>query len=95
MKGKITLMTWNVQKASTDFPRDCRFVEVLRYIQKKSVKIIFLSEIASREQGILWIKSRKLFGVLIYGRKQQYFFGMIVLKIWKSKGTKNGYQIGL
>jgi len=88
MKGKITLMTWNVQKASTDFPRDCRFVEVLRYIQKKSVKIIFLSEIASREQGILWIKSRKLFGVLIYGRKTAIF-------LWDDCAEdleKQGYQ---
>ena len=53
MKGKIKLMTWNVQKASIDFPRGCRFVEILRYIQETSVKIVFLSEITSREQVIL------------------------------------------
>ena len=34
MKGKSKLMTWNVQKASIDFPRGCRFVEILRYVQK-------------------------------------------------------------
>ena len=27
--------------------------------------------------------------------KQQYFLGMIGLKIRKSKGARNGYQIGL
>ena len=32
MKGKIKLITWNVQKASIDFPGGCRFVEILRYI---------------------------------------------------------------
>ena len=58
MKDKIKLMTWNVQKASIDFPRGCRFVEILRYIQKTSVKIVFLSEITSSKQGILSIKSR-------------------------------------
>ena len=34
MKGKIKLITWNVQKASVDFPGGCRFVQTLRYIQK-------------------------------------------------------------
>jgi len=74
MKGKIKLMTWNLQKASLNFPRGCRFVEILRCIQKTSVKIVFLSEITSREQGIgLGLKSRKLFGVVVYGRKTAIF----------------------
>ena len=73
MKGTIMLMTWNVQKVSIDFPRGYRFVEILRYIQKTSVKIVFLSEIASREQGIVWRKSRELCGVVVYGRKTAVF----------------------
>ena len=81
MKSKTKLTTWNVQKASIDFPRGCRSVEILRYIQKTSVKIVFLSEITSREQGILWINSRKLFGVVVYDQM-------------KCKGAKSGYQIG-
>ena len=52
LKGKIKLITWNVQKASIDFPRGCRFVEILRHVQKTSVRIAIFSEITSREQGI-------------------------------------------
>ena len=84
-----------MQKASIDFPRGCRFVEIMRNTQKTSVNIAFLYEIISREQSILWIKSRKLFGVVVYGRKQQCFLEMIGLKIGKSKVAKNGYQIRL
>ena len=95
MKGKIKLMTWNVQKASIDFPRGCRIVEILRYVQKTSVKIAFFSEITSREQGILWIKSKKFLGWSFMEEKQQYFLGIIELKSGKSKGAKNGFQIEL
>ena len=95
MKGKIKLMTWNVQKASIDFPRGCRFVEILRYVQKTSVKIAFFSEIKSREQGILWIKSKKCLAWSFMEEKQQYFLGMIRLKSGKSKGGKTGFQIEL
>ena len=88
MKGKIKLMTWNVQKASIDFRRGCRFVEILRYIQKISVKIAFLSEIASREQGILWIKARKLFGVVVYGRKTAIFLRDDGAEDWEKQGCQ-------
>ena len=95
MKGKIKFMTWNVQKASINFPRGCRFVEILRCVQKTSIKIAFFSESTSREQGILWIKSQKFLGWSFMEEKQQYFLGMIGLKSGKSKGAKNGFQIGL
>ena len=37
MKGKIKLMTCTMQKGSIKFPRGCRFVKILRYVQKTSV----------------------------------------------------------
>lgn len=40
MKGKIKLMAWNVQKANIDFPRGCRFVEILKYIFKERIEFI-------------------------------------------------------
>ena len=88
MKCKIKLMTWNVQKVSRDFPRGCRFVEILRYIQKTSVKIVFLSEITSREQGILQIKSRNLFGVVLYERKTAIFLGDDWTEDWEKQGCQ-------
>ena len=78
-----------MQKASIDFPRGCRFVEILRYVQKTSVKIIFMSEITSREQGILWIKSRKLFGMVVYGRKTAIFLKNDWAKDWEKQGCPN------
>ena len=93
MKGKINLMTWNVQKASIDFPRGCRFVEILGYIQKTSVKIVFLSEILSREQGISWIKSRKLFGVVVYGRKTAIFLRDDWAKDWEKQGCQKSDRV--
>ena len=88
MKGTIMLMTWNVQKVSIDFPRGYRFVEILRYIQKTSVRIVFLSEIASREQGILWRKSRELCGVVMYGRKTAIFLRDDWAEDWKKQGCQ-------
>ena len=66
-------MTWNVQKAKIDFPKGCRLADILRYIEKTSTKIAFFSETTSREHGIMWKKSKTLFGVVIYGRKTAIF----------------------
>ena len=95
MKGKIKLMTWNMQNTKIGFPRGCRFAEILRSIEKSSTKIAFFSEISNREHGIMWIISKKLFGVVIYGRKIATFLWMIGQKIGKSKGATDGYQIEL
>ena len=89
MKGKIKLITWNMQKASIDFPRGCRFVEILRHIQKTSARIVFFSEITSREQGILWIKSNKLCGVVICGRKTAIFLRDDWAEEWEKQVCQN------
>ena len=86
IKGKIKLMAWNVQKANIDFPRGCRFAEILRYIRKTSVKIVFFSEITSGEHGILWIKPKKLFGKVIYGRKTAIFLRDDWAEDWEKQG---------
>ena len=88
MKGKIKLMTWNLQKASINFPRGCRFVEILRYVLKTSVKIAFFSEIISREQGILWLKLRQFFGVVIYRRKTAIFLRDDWAEEWEKQGCQ-------
>ena len=41
MASKTKVMTWNAQKAYLDYPRSCRFVEMLKYVRKTSAKIVF------------------------------------------------------
>ena len=86
MKGKIKLMTWNIQNTKIDFPRGCRFAEILRSIEKSSTKIAFFSEISNREHGIMWIISKKLFVVVIYGRKIATFLMDDWAEDWEEQG---------
>ena len=41
MVSETKVVTWNAQKASVDYSRSCRSVEMLKYVRKTSAKIVF------------------------------------------------------
>ena len=90
MASKTKVMTWNAQKADVGHPRSCRFVEMLKYVRKNSAKIVFSSETTSTQHRILWIKSRELHGVVIYGNKVAIFLRDDWADDCEKQGVKGG-----
>ena len=88
MASKTKVMTWNAQKANLDYPRSGRFVEMLKYVRKTSAKIVFFSEITSKQHGILWIKVRELYGVVIYGHEVAIFLRDDWADDWEKQGCQ-------
>ena len=88
MASKTKVMTWNAQKANVDYPGSCRFVEMLKNFRKTSAKIVFFSEITSKQSGTLWIKYRELYGVVTYGNK----VAILLRDDWANDWEKQGCQ---
>ena len=61
---------------------------MLKYVRKTSAKIVFFSEITNKQHGILWIKARELYGVVIYGNKVAIFLRDDWADDWEKQGCQ-------
>ena len=88
-KEKTTcVITWNIQRARTSFPRRNRFAEILRAIAKTKAEVVLFSELREDVRGIKWIKAKELFGVLIQGNKSAVFLRDEWALDWRDQGSK-------
>ena len=87
-KANVTVVwTWNIQRSRVIFPKRNRFNEILRTIAKTDTEIVLFSELAEEKEGVLWVKARDLYGVLIYGKKSGVFLRDSWALDWREQGS--------
>ena len=59
---------------------------MVRWCAKNGADIVLFSELMEQEQGMKWIKSKEVYGVLVHGKRS----GVLLLGAWATRWREEG-----